>query len=149
MRHLCMKLLILAAVLVSLVGAVGASEAQTLCTDRDENLRCLRKQFEPLYQNSPDRFWRILNRSRDIALQCRSTSKTLEFLQLVEVRSGNAEFNEYLSETMEGMCAQKPACIARAAAKLGPSAKSLLREKLMRPEFFDLKKSEISRCVPH
>ncbi len=147
-RLVSIKMSVYAVLLVCLMGVGVTCRAQALCADRDENLRCLRMKFEPLYQISPDRFWRILNRSRDVAVQCRSTRKTLDFLRLVEIRSENAEFNEYFSETIEGMCAQKPTCLARATAMLCSDAQKLLRDKLMSPDFLDLKKLDVARCVP-
>jgi hypothetical protein len=97
--------------LISIASEVAV--ANDCCRVPDE-LQCLRTNFSSCYRNHYERFSEILDLAEEKAKLCKSPRDMAKFLALVEIRSGNAEFNEYLDETIEELCITKPKCFVDA-----------------------------------
>ncbi len=111
----------------------GVPEQVGLCAGQDANIRCVRKNFEAMATNHEDDFWVILRRSAPKPEVCSPDSATVEFLALVGVQTGNAEFQEYFAGVVERLCFEAPACIRKAAEQLDAATLQRLRNMLANP----------------
>lgn len=103
------------------------------CKNAVNELNCVVRYRSTIYQQDPDYFWKVLNKARDEALACQSPEKTAEFLKLVGIRNKSAELEEFISEGIEELCADKPACFKQARLLLSKRLRSQLSETLSTP----------------
>ena len=108
-----------------------------LCIGNNATLNCLRDNFDNLYSTDYALFWRILKVAERKAISCKSTADTAAFLKLALVRNTNAEFKEYLSETIENIATIKPKCFLDSLSTLDPDAVTDVIALLKNPTFVE------------
>ncbi len=114
--------------------------AKDLCTKEYATLGCLRENLDNLYATDYSLFWNILRSAGNIAFECRSTHDTASFLELVNLKSKNAEFNEYISEILENLIVNKPKCFFNSLSTLDHESISNVIKILQHPIFMSKKK---------
>jgi hypothetical protein len=92
------------------------SEVSFCQTNR--TLNCLKNNFDQLYRVDPELFWKILEKAEKSAVSCQNTSDTVSFIKLASFKTVNAEFREYLADTLEGFFLIKRTCFLNAASSL-------------------------------
>lgn len=86
-----------------------------------------------MYASNYSQFWDILTDAEKEALKCKSTLAVVDFLRLVNLKSINAEFNEYYKEVIENMLLQKPTCFLDSLATLDKTTITFIIDNLKRP----------------
>lgn len=125
-----------------------AALAHEFCVGKAENIYCLERNFDTLYAENYERFWDILHKAVATAKRCNSQQNVVGFLRLSSLKTDNAEFNEFFSQSLEEFCLQKPICFSRGVSKLDKKARDLLKEKLKRPLFVDEAAIMKAKCFP-
>jgi hypothetical protein len=123
--------------------AIGAID----CPESRKNLSYLEKNFNKLYRENYSEFWVILHSSFEEAKSCRSIEKTSKFLGLANVQTGNAEFEQFFSESIENLCLSSPKCFNEASQRLPKAVQERLKEKLNGPLFIDKERLYKSGCL--
>ncbi|MBI5492889.1 MAG: hypothetical protein HY893_08160 [Deltaproteobacteria bacterium] len=108
----------------------------------EANLVCLQDNFDKLYQENYPLFWEILHNAASKAQKCDSVKDTAAFLRLVKLirgshATGNAEFEEYFSQTVEQLCIQKSKCFLDGLLRFDKPTRVLLLDMLRNPLFED------------
>lgn len=93
-----LKLLIFIFLVFGFGNSLFAKSTNLNCLKKTEMLKCLGNNFNALYLNDNEQFWTILKKWE----KTHSNNKDIaDFLSLVKVKAGNAEFNEYFSQIIE------------------------------------------------
>jgi hypothetical protein len=108
-----------------------------LCIKNNATLNCLRDNFDNLYSTNYALFWSILKVAERKAISCKSTADTAAFLKLASIKSTNAEFNEYLSETIENLAIKKSKCFLDSLSTLDWDAMANIISLLKNPMFVE------------
>ncbi len=103
----------------------------------NNKLEYLKNNFNNVYMSNYDQFWKVLHDAQKKAESCESAEDTIAFLKLVEIRTGNAEFNAYFNEVIEKLCVEKPKCFFDALANLNENAIIRTVALLKAPLFVD------------
>jgi hypothetical protein len=82
--------------IVLMASLIMNSYATGLCDGPRMGLACIKKNFDALYSKSYEQLWQKLHEAKDTARECDSIDATADFLGLVSVGKGNAEFEEFL-----------------------------------------------------
>jgi len=130
-------LVIISFFLVLNLCAAQCCHGNGLCVGNNATLNCLRDNFDSLYSTNYSLFWSILRATEKKALGCKSTTDTSAFLKLALVRNTNAEFKEYLSETIENIATIKPKCFLDSLSTLDPDAVTDVIALLKNPTFVE------------
>lgn len=109
----------------------------------EANLVCLQDNFDKLYQENYPFFWEILHNAASKAQKCDFVEDAASFMKLVNLIKGNAEVDEFFSETVEQLCIKKTKCFFDGLLMVDKPTKVLLIEKIRTPLFVD--KSKIDR----
>lgn len=104
---------------------------------REANLVCLQDNFDKLYLENYLLWSEILGNAEIKALACDSVEDTAAFLRLVKLIKGNAEFDEFFSETIEKLCIEKTKCFLDGLLRTDVPIRALLIDKLRTPLFID------------
>jgi hypothetical protein len=126
----------------SLALNVKASDFE--CPSSSNELQCVLRHYPAVFRDSPDYFWKVLNRSRDSALRCGSVRAAADFLSVVRMSNPGADFEEFLSEGIETLCVRKPACFKQAMKRLDKTSQLHVKMKLDSPLYFE--PSKIAVC---
>lgn len=133
MKNKACILILLAVILFIASSVFGASQ---LCADK--NIKHLRQNFQGLYQNDYECFWEILNKSANAAVSCKNNKYILEFLELININTGNnIEFEEFISEKLEELCIKKTECFFNALLMTNKNIRQVIISKLNNPIFHD------------
>ena len=143
------------------MAAPAAAAAPEMCSGSEATIPCIERNFAVMGhdQSHWERFWTILNdAARDLRARaprgegCGSTGKMVQFLSLARVKSGpsgvSAEFEEFYSEQIEGLCLDAAPCFRKASKFLDDDARAALRSILANPLFFDAAVLESAKCIP-
>jgi hypothetical protein len=114
-----------------------------LCNGEDKTIACLKANFNALYRLEYKRFWEILKLSEKKAINCKMLSDTASFMELANLDSHNAEFNEYYNEVIENLLKTKTTCFLDTLSLLAKPQMIAVINKLKHPIFTD--RSEIQR----
>lgn len=111
--------------------------AATMCQGASTvtQLTCLERNFDDLYSQDYARFWKILNKAKQNAEHCRSVRSTAQFLGLARIQTGNAEFKEFLAQSIEDMCIHSSPCFQKASRLVDLESRSRLEDMLATPMF--------------
>lgn len=90
-------------------------------------------------------YWRVAGQHKESAVHCVSDDAVVAFLGQVEVGRGDAEFGEYVSEVIESLLQNQPACLLRGIRRLDESKRRGVLEKLRFPLF--LGEEEVRRIL--
>lgn len=110
---------------------------------KDAAIVCLRDNFDNLYRDNYSLFWEILHNAAKKAAQCDYGEDTSAFLMLAKLEKGNAEFNEFFSQTIEQLCIQKSKCFLDTLLVLDKTTRGAIIYRLRTPLFVE--PSEIKR----
>ena len=124
-------------IFISLLSIAAEVAVANDCCRVPDELQCLRTNSSYCYRNHYERFYEILDLAEGKARLCKSPRDMAKFLALVEIRSGNAEFNEYLDETIEELCITKSKCFVDAMKNLRPSTRKEITRRLQTPTFYE------------
>lgn len=119
--------------------------------DSTSNLNCsqpdieyLIENHEKLYKDNYEDFWGLLNRLQSNAFAANSSSGICQFLQIFKLENYPSEVEEFLSETLETLCAEKSILLKTAMQQLDSRLSAKLNEKLKHPLFRN--ETELERC---
>lgn len=132
-------LLAVTAFVVALLLVIPAAMAESspLCAGRHETLRCLKDNFDPLYQTDYARFFRIFHTAEQKAIRCNSLPHTTEYLELAPFMKGNAEVREGFSETVENLSVNAPRCFLNSLIRTNRESQAEIIKGLRTPLFVD------------
>ena len=116
------------------VHALGIGE-NNLCQSEVNQLACLKANFDALYEENFDRFWAIVHEAAAKAEKCSLLPDTVDFLDLVKIKSNNTEFNEFFSEIIERMTTRETECLLNAVTMMDEASQKLIMGKLRNPLF--------------
>lgn len=122
---------------ILLPACASATDKRDLCLEDKNALTCLKNNFNELYTQNYRQFWEIAHRAASDARKCDSSANTAAFLDLVRIKSSNAEFNEFLGEVIERLVTENPNCFLAAVAKMDLGSQKLVMEKLRYPIFVE------------
>ena len=114
------------------------------CPNSANELQCVIRFYPEIYQENPEYFWKVLNRSRDSALSCSSLKVTTDFLRIVRLSNSGADLEEFVSKGIETLCAKQPVCFKRAMSMLDEKSRRNIKMKLEKPLYFET--GEIFAC---
>ena len=125
-----------------LVGCSSLSTADRICSDF-ATLKCLKKNYatfekhrgfqEPEYQE----FWAILDAAAARMAECRNITEVQDFMDLVSLNPRSAALDEFLSKKIETLVVKNPSCALKGIQRLKGPSKSLVLERLRRPDFVE------------
>ena len=113
-----------------------------LCTGKEATLTCLKSNFDELYHTNYHGFFDILYKAEKHAINCKDTSETVAFLELVNYGKQNAEYTEYLREAIENLIQKNPECYFNAVLILDRDTKLYLIDQVRYPLFTEKKEIE-------
>ena len=113
------------------------AQANGCCQGVNNELECLRNNVSSCYVNDYERFSEILDRAEKKARRCKTSRDMANFLMLIDVRSSNAEFNEYIHEIIEELCIAKAKCFVASAKLLPVPTRNELIHRLQNPVFYE------------
>lgn len=122
-------------IIVLAISSLG--DQNTLCTGNNENLSCLKEHFDELATSNYKLFYKIILDSEKKAIKCKSTSDTISYLELANIKTTNVEFNEYFNEAIEKFFVKKPKCFLNALAAAKIETKRAVIQKLKAPLITD------------
>lgn len=110
--------------------------ATSPCQKSMETLGCLKTNFDELYASDYQMFWKILHSSAEQASTAGNISKLVEFLEMAGVTGkGNAEFEEFFSQTIETVCVNNTEYFLDALMTMAPKSQSEVLKILQNPLF--------------
>lgn len=136
----------MAVISVSLVFVVLISSNCSYALSNDcnnDSLTCIYNNFEELYNNDYNRFWRILNEHVNKVKNCNKISDVVDFMKLSKLKTNNAEFTEFLNQQLEELCVSNKSCFMMSLAEMDTKTVRIIINKLKHPMFVD--KSEINK----
>jgi hypothetical protein len=116
-------------------------------SDSSQRLSYLKENFVEFYRKDYYAFSEVLHSALKEARQCRPIEKTAEFLSLTELKSVNAEFNEFFAESIENLCLTSPECFNEASLLLPVATQERLNFFLNNPVFLDKELLHNSGCL--
>jgi hypothetical protein len=117
--------------------SIGNGESD-LCAHTDQPLACLKANFEKLYSGNYLRFWKILREGAAEAERCEAVEKTTTFLELANLRTNNAEFNEFLNEVIEHLATERTDCFLAATCRANAVTQERVIERLRHPLYINV-----------
>lgn len=117
------------------------------CSTNSIDLSYFEYNFDDLYKKDYSNFWKILYNLLMDAERCNSIEATSKFLNLANITSINAEFNEFFAENIEKLCLNSPMCFHKANKTLNESVQIKLNMMLNNPIFIDRSSLYKSGCL--
>ena len=119
-----------------------AVSMQNICND-DETIECLKVNFDKLYSENYELFWRILHKASKKSEECSEPEDLVDLLSLLRVGENNAEFTEYVSERLEHFLIHKTTCFFDALVMVEDELRDLVLRRLNNPMF--ISRAEVDR----
>ena len=127
--------------------------ANTLNANNNEcRQNCLRsilsidlKNSASIYSDNPEFFWKLLNEMKEKAYSANSLNEINQFMKLLQINNPPAEVEEFLSEGLETLCAEKPVLFKETMRLLDLNLRTKLNKKLDQPLFREEKELEACR----
>lgn len=111
----------------------GDGAPPNTCGEGGSALECLKRNFAQLYFSDYDKFWRILRAAAVRARDCEKPGPTAQFLDLAQLRTNNAEFNEFFSQVLEELAVSRTECFLLALSETSDEVKASVSERLRNP----------------
>ncbi len=103
------------------------------------------KHSASIYNDNPEFFWKLLNEMKEKAYSANSQNEINQFMKLLQINNPPAEVEEFLSEGLETLCAEKPVLFKEAMRLLDINLRAKLNKKLDQPLFREEKELETCR----
>jgi len=117
-------------------GCSGLSTADRICPS-SANLQCLRANYAKFTESQYQEFWAILSSAAASMADCKKASDVKDFMELVSLNPRSADLDEFLSEKIERLVVKDPTCALKGIQGLTPSSRSLVLQRLRRPDFVE------------
>jgi hypothetical protein len=121
-------------VLIALLLGHTGCRADAVCRPGNDDLQCLGTHFQGMYQDSYDQFWSILHGREEEIHSCTDDRVVAQFLALAS-HTGNAEFDEFYSKTVEELAMSNMACLAGSWSTLSSQDQTTVAKVLRTPMF--------------
>lgn len=138
------KTMVIVFILISTMNALNANDSQCRKNCFKLDIEYLIRNHANIYNNNPESFWILLNELREKAYSAHSFNEIYQFMELLQMDNFPAEVQEFLSEGLETLCAEKPAIFKEAMQLLDLNLRVKLNEKLNQPLFRE--KEELRTC---
>lgn len=102
------------------------------------------KNHTDIYRDNPELFWKVLNEARVKAYMADSFNEINQFMGFLRIDNPPAEVEEFFSEGLENLCAEKPIFFKEAMRLLDSNLRTELNKKLNQPLFREEK--ELKAC---
>jgi len=115
---------------------VKVSFAEDVCAKSVSEFSCLKNNFDVMYASDYRKFWQVANLAAKKAEKCEDMADVSAFFQLAVIKkSGNAEFEEFFSQTVERICVENNECFFSALVKENVQTQSAIVGMLKNPLF--------------
>ena len=115
------------------------------CAEKPIDFDSAKNNFDFLYKKRYEDLWKFLHKNyKEIRVKGDSV-KLSKFLSLLEVGINNAEYQGFMSESIEKIVLEKPELMDKALAICGIRVKNIFFEKIKRPIYYSY--SEIQSSV--
>jgi hypothetical protein len=141
---LLIKTMVIVFILIFAMKALNANDSQCRKNCFKLDIEYLIKNHENIYRDNPESFWILLNEMREKAYLADTFNEISQFMELLQMDNSPAEVEEFLSEGLETLCAEKPVLFKEAMQLLDLSLRMKLNEKLNQPLFRE--KEELRTC---
>ncbi len=108
------------------------------------NIKSNLKNSADIYNANPELFWELLNEMKEKAYSASSLDEINQFMKLLQINNPPAEVEEFLSESLETLCAEKSILFKEAMRLLDLNLRVKLNKKLDQPLFREEK--ELGTC---
>ena len=95
------------------------------------------KSYPAVYLESPEYFWKVLDKTREAALSCTSDKATADFLQLASLAKSGPDLEEFVSEGIEKLCVTQPVCFRKTLSKLNEKNRVAVKKRLANRIYFE------------
>jgi len=138
------KTIVLVFMLFVITEALNANNNECRKNCLKSDIEYLIKNHISIYNDDPEFFWKLLNELREKAYLANSFNEINQFMGLLRINDLPVEVEEFLSEGLESLCAEKPILFKEAMRLLDLNLRVKLSEKLNQPLFREEK--ELRTC---
>lgn len=139
------RILVLIFVLIFSTRALSTQENESCSSCFETDIHYLIENHERLYKDNYELFWGLLSKLRNKAFSTDSADELSQFLQLLMLNGYPVEVEEFLSESLENLCVDKPTLFKGAMQRLDSHLSAKINEKLKHPLFRE--EEELKECL--